>query len=219
MFWISVIKDTLLVIKEKMFWIVESIFIFIVCTIAVMMNLQLNNMNISTNSVFQLSFPLTIAYATMTFTPIGDYHREQRNGGFSYLMATGMNIKKYVLSKGMVLGIRIYIPSFIFLVVLSAPNIFYRIIHIVLIFFCALNMSFWYTYEIIYSINPMKTTGRASMLAMGLFVLLSISTRIEMNYINYNLLLLTFYIINIFSYSIFVKKVNSLQVESIICRR
>lgn len=218
MFWISIWKDILLIFKEKMFWIVEGAFVFIACIIAVMMNLQTNGISIS-NSVFQLSFPLTMAYATMTFIPIGDYHREQRNGSFLYLMSTGLSIKKYAISKGIVLSIMIYLPSFAFLLVSTDFDILLKVVHVILIYFCALNMSLWYTYEIIYSTNPMKTMGKASMLAMGLFLLLSISVRIKTSYFNYDMVILILGMLNIISLISFVIKLNNLHIETIVCRR
>ena len=115
----NIIKDLKLIVHGKMFWLFELAFIAVACMISVMTKKQFSYMNMS---LFRLSFPLAMSYAALTFIPIGDFHREQRNGCFSYLMGTSMKIQTYVYSKGIVMGIISFVPSFLF-ILLGIQNV------------------------------------------------------------------------------------------------
>lgn len=213
----SMIKDLYIIIKRKIFWIAETIFIIVICMVSISIKMELVDIN---TQIFRLSFPLTIIYLALTFIPIGDYHREQSNGCFMYLMANSMDIKTYIYSKGIVLGAISFIPSFIFILIstTTASIVLSMIISILALLF-SINISINYAYEIIYSVNPMKNIGKSSRIAMILLILLVLYSRFNISYVSYSILIALLYVINVITLIIAIKKINQISSDSVICRR
>ncbi|MBR3293998.1 MAG: hypothetical protein IKI69_06215 [Oscillospiraceae bacterium] len=212
----NIIKDLKLIVHGKMFWLFELAFIAVACMISVMTKKQFSYMNMS---LFRLSFPLAMSYAALTFIPIGDFHREQRNGCFSYLMGTSMKIQTYVYSKGIVMGIISFVPSFLFILLgIQNVEIVTELAVAILIFIFAMNISFWYAYEIIVSTNPVKTMGKANIIAIGLFIILAISSKININEFSRTIIIIA-YIFNSILFYWCVIKIRTLSLDSILCRR
>ncbi|WDV47820.1 hypothetical protein PV797_09040 [Clostridiaceae bacterium M8S5] len=219
MFKINIYKDLILIVKKKYFWIVEIALTLLMFMMAFMLNIGIQDIKID-GTYFILSLPLTIIYSTMTFIPIGDYYREQKNGGFTYLISIGVEIKDYILSKAFVMSVIIYVPSLVFLLVSkSYANIWYKILIVILMYWCSFSMSICYSYEIIYSVNPVKTMGKASMFTIILIILIAMSTKINKNYVNLDVIIAIIYLVNIITDIIFIIKIRNINSDSIICRR
>lgn len=213
----TIIKDLRLIIQNKMFWLFELIFIVMGCMVSFISGIQFADTNFL---LFRLSFPLTMSYASLTFIPIGDFHREQSNGCFSYLMGINMDLKTYIYSKGIVMGFISFIPSFLFIVLgLSSMDILIVTIISILVLIYSLNISFWYAYEIIVSTNPVKTMGQASMITIVLFILIALFTKIRINASILIFLIIIFYAVNIISFYVCISKIRNLSTDSIFCRR